>query len=592
MADEKKNLDVFIDESERLGVIGSPSSTSQLSLDILGSAVTRKLVGELALFRYNQDASDHYALGQITEVQLRNVWHEDPTMRSLIRQRGRVDAVSERQDTHLGGMTVSAVFRNSPANRYEASILGTVPSTGTPIHLVSDDMLNTILHPYRAQIFYLGQVFGSVPKLPLWFKHFGSDSSGVGEAYHIGIFGKTGSGKSVLAKMILIAYAKHTAMGLFVLDPMGEFSLGLRDPTFPSDMGRILSPAILDTVGRRLELYDLDKIQLDKWEVLIELLIEFGFFFDLGIKHSDYQTTIADYVEDLLRRSDRYTLSRLDDQVYTDVLNHIEGNIHRVYGGGTGIERVQGFINEAKASLQQGESHPVKEKWDRTIRFFRYREGTSTPRQIISEALVPSEGDRRPMIVVDLSKRPQDISQDVWDRKIKPLLIDRFLWTLVSEAERRYHEQESLNTLVVLDEAHRLAPQERAANERLQRIKSRLVDAVRTTRKFGLGWMFLSQTLSSLDSEIVGQLRISFFGFGLSVGAEFQKLRQLAAEDETGIRLYQRFKDPQSAFDPSSKEFSFMTIGPVSPLSFSGTPLFLNAYNTVDAFLSANGLDK
>ena len=31
-----------------------------------------------------------------------------------------------------------------------------------------------------------------------------------------------------------------------------------------------------------------------------------------------------------------------------------------------------------------------------------------------------------------------------------------------------------------------------------------------------------------------------------------------------------------------------MTIGPVSPLSFSGTPLFLNAFNTVESFLDAN----
>jgi hypothetical protein len=28
----------------------------------------------------------------------------------------------------------------------------------------------------------------------------------------------------------------------------------------------------------------------------------------------------------------------------------------------------------------------------------------------------------------------------------------------------------------------------------------------------------------------------------------------------------------------------------VSPLSFSGSPLFFNAFNTVDAFLTANGL--
>jgi hypothetical protein len=33
-----------------------------------------------------------------------------------------------------------------------------------------------------------------------------------------------------------------------------------------------------------------------------------------------------------------------------------------------------------------------------------------------------------------------------------------------------------------------------------------------------------------------------------------------------------------------------MTIGPVSPLSFSGTPLFLNAFNKEENFLEANNL--
>jgi hypothetical protein len=104
------SLDKILAQGERIGVIGSPSSTSGLSLEILGSAVGRKLVGELALFRFLQDSAPHYALGQINAVTLRNLWHEDATMRSLIRQRGRVDAVSERQDTHQGEMTISAVF--------------------------------------------------------------------------------------------------------------------------------------------------------------------------------------------------------------------------------------------------------------------------------------------------------------------------------------------------------------------------------------------------------------------------------------------------------------------------------------------------
>lgn len=587
MSNESRNLDHLVDAAERIGVVGSPSSTGELALDILGSAASKKLVGELALFRYLQDTQQHYALGQITEVTLRNIWHEDPTMRSLIRQRGRVDAVSERQDTHQGEMTISAVFADNAGN-YRPSILGTVPATGTPIHLVEDALLDELLSPYRDQMFYLGHVYGSKPKLPLWFKHFDTGPDGAGEAYHLGIFGKTGSGKSVLAKMILLAYARHKRMGLFVFDPQGEFSIGLRDQSMPKHMGRILCPALLNGLDRDFQLYDLTKIQLDRWEVFIEILIEFGFFFDLGIKSSSYQVAVADYVEDLMRDSAKYKFAGLNDQVFLDVLDHIDANIHRVYADGKGIERVQGFLSEARQNVEAGKSHPAKVKWDRTVRFFKAGEGTRSPTQIVKAALAPDRSGKRLMIVVDLSQRPPDITQSIWDMKIKPLLIDRFLDALIREAEAAYQEERSLNTLVVLDEAHRLAPQGRAKNERAERIKSNLVDGVRTTRKYGLGWMFLSQTLSSLDIEIVQQLRISFFGFGLSMGAEYQKLRELVGGQKESIRLYQRFRDPQSAFDPASREYSFMTIGPVSPLSFAGTPLFFNAFNTTEGFISAN----
>lgn len=172
---KEQQIDSYISATERLAVIGSPSSTSKLTLDILGSAIARKLVGELALLQYVQDGKPHYAIGQITEVELRNIWHEDPTMRSLIRQRGKVDPVSERQDTHQGQMIISAVFQKGGSRGYEPSILGTVPATGTAVHLVTDEILDEILSPYREQLFYLGHVYGSLPKLPLWFKHFDQD---------------------------------------------------------------------------------------------------------------------------------------------------------------------------------------------------------------------------------------------------------------------------------------------------------------------------------------------------------------------------------------------------------------------------------
>jgi len=102
--------------------------------------------------------------------------------------------------------------------------------------------------------------------------------------------------------------------------------------------------------------------------------------------------------------------------------------------------------------------------------------------------------------------------------------------------------------------------------------------------------MFISQTLSSLHKEIVEQLRIMFFGFGLALGTEFQALRELVGGDPNSLKLYQSFRDPHSSFSIENREYAFMTIGPISPLSFSGTPLFFTAFIKPDDFLNANAL--
>ena len=76
------------------------------------------------------------------------------------------------------------------------------------------------------------------------------------------------------------------------------------------------------------------------------------------------------------------------------------------------------------------------------------------------------------------------------------------------------------------------------------------------------------------------------------MGAEYRRLYELVGGDGKQLKLYQQFRDPHSSFDIGSREYSFMTIGPVSPLSFSGTPLFFNAFNDPSEFLEANNLKK
>jgi hypothetical protein len=453
MSDTVRNLDALVEATERLGVIGSPSSTSQLALDILGAAVTRKLVGELALFRFPQDSTPHYALGQITEILLRNVWHEDPTMRSLIRQRGRVDAVSERQDTHLGQMSISAVFRKNGSGGYQPSILGTVPSTGTPIHIVTDAVLQEILHPYRHQTFYLGHVYGSKPKLPLWFKHFDRGPDGAGEAYHLGIFGKTGSGKSVLAKMILLAYARYPKMALLVIDPQGEFS---RDMRPGGTNGEFVLPVgdVVRRLGKRISVATVSNLVLDTWELFEQILCESLLFERLTVPNGENRQLACSILVEKLQKA-KLNLKDL----------HLQDSFDRAWRllGDEKVQRVfyRSEASRARFSLTLQEADPdefYNQYWRPVTELFREdRPGASSVSKALSWLLRPNASSR-PLLVIDLSK--EQAGDILWNERIQSLVIKRLLDGLTQTAEYFYKEGQSLNALVVIDEAHRLAPPE------------------------------------------------------------------------------------------------------------------------------------
>lgn len=584
------NIRRLVDVSERFGAIGSPSSTSQLTLDVFGTALDKKLVGELGIFRYVQGGIDNYALGQITEVELKNVMLEQHIGRSIVRERERWDAVQGRQDTYTAKMNISAVFALQ-GNNIQPSLLGTVPPTGTSVHLVSDELLSALLEPHKEEIFYLGRLYGSQLRLPMWFKHFGSGWGGAGEAYHIGIFGKTGSGKSVLAKMMLIAYARHKNMGLFVLDPQGEFANDMQmSPKMPFPMGSILNPIVLDAIGRPHKVFNVTDLVLDRWDIFKEILIRLGFFEDLGIKSSEYQTSAADYVEDYLKSEGEKLGNLHKEETLAKTLNFVTQLASRLYSGRAGQVNVVRLATEAKNNPDSSIGRIVRNKWQQISRLFGERPGAERIDTIVEGALNPTSGQARHLVIIDLSKPPPEMARAVWEDQLKPLLIKRFLEAVIQQAEKAYKRGQSLNTLVVIDEAHRLAPRERIEQDRWAHIKATLVDAVRTTRKYGLGWLFISQTLSSLDRDIVGQLRSIFFGFGLGTGVELQALREIVGGEREYLRLYQSFKDPHSAFGEEFKTFSFMVLGPVSPLAFSGAPLFFDAFTRSEEFLDANGI--
>lgn len=584
--DLNKDVDIVLKDAERIGVIGSPSTTTQLTLDILGSAVNKKLVGELAMFSYTQEGQSNYAMGQITEIELQNIWHQDPTIRSLIRQKGSINPVSERQDTHLGQMTVSAVFAKETSEKYLPSILGTIPATGTPICLVTDEVLNALLRTQKDEIFYLGHVYGSKPKLPLWFKHFGVGERGAGEAYHLGVFGKTGSGKSVLAKMIMTGYARHTEMGIFIIDPQGEFS---KDAT-GSVTGQFKMPLkqLVEGFGRELIVCNVRSLVLDTFELFEKILFESDFFQKLSMPKGENRKVAAQELVERLKKK-QVRLGKIHERNSFNEAWKILGdeNVQKLFYRSEGSrERFDGLYK------QQNPDDFFNDYWLPIANLFNAdRQNSKKITQMVATALEPK--DIRPVVIVDLSEEAasgDNGEKFIWSESIQSLVIKRFLDTLKIFGESLFKRNTLLNTLVVIDEAHRLAPSGTIENDEQAGVKYSLVDAARTTRKYGLGWMFISQTLASLDKEIWGQMSAYFIGFGLSAGTEYRTLQEIVGGDSTALKLYRTFRHPQSSFDSTSKEFPFMTYGPVSPLSFSGSPLFLSAFTSPQAFLNENNL--
>jgi hypothetical protein len=568
------------DNTERIGVIGSPSSTSQLTIDVLGTAVTKSLVGSLSVFNFNQDGLDHYALGQIVEILMQNVWAQDPTVRGLIRQKGRIDPITERQDTHIAKMTVSSVFAKKNGS-IDQSILGTVPSTGTPIKALNDDVLNSLLANYEKDLFYLGTAYGSNVKMPMWFKHFGRGNQGAGEAYHIGIFGKTGSGKSVLAKMIMTAYSKHSQMGIFVLDPQGEFAKDFREDSS-------LKATLCGKIGRSVQVYDLHNLVLTGDDLFKKILVNSDFLSRLGIYLETNRMQAANEIETILKAKGNYSLlgspiapyqaysreafDRIWDMLKTDNV------LRKIYTSQDLRERV-------RTTLEGADKEDFYRTWFGIANLFRFDGDSKAKIKDLVAKIQGAGATPQDIVIIDLSEKnvPSDI---YWNDMMKLVVIAEFLEKITEKAQEAYKRDQLLNSLVIIDEAHRLAPKEHSENEYLEKVKGILVDAVRTTRKYGLGWMFISQTLSSLSRDILDQIRIYVFGFGLGWGVERLALKDIIGGQFEALKLYQSFRDPQSSLN--HKQYPFMTVGPVSPLSFSGSPLFFNAINYPEDFLKVN----
>lgn len=249
-------LDLLDNQDEfNIGSVGSPSNTTEILLDINQKSEKKRNLGQLVCLIQPQEQEHLVVIGQISEIETKNRWHEDLTFRGIIKRRGSLPHLSGKADVRTAKLNVQACFSIAPDGKISEGTLGTSPATGTPIFSVRDEILDKLLEQYKNQILYLGHAYATDVKMPLWLKHFDRGEGGAGEAYHIGVFGKSGSGKSGLAAYMLLGYARHKKMGIIFIDPQNQFASDTDLPFKLHDSLRKL--------GREVKVYRLtDQIRL------------------------------------------------------------------------------------------------------------------------------------------------------------------------------------------------------------------------------------------------------------------------------------------------------------------------------------------
>ena len=360
---------------------------------------------------------------------------------------------------------------------------------------------------------------------PYCFKHFERGGDGAGEAFHIGVFGKTGSGKSVLAKQILLAYSRYPNMGLLVIDPQGEFSKDVQGKY--SGEYQLPMRDILRRLQKEIRVYSVRDLVLDRWNLFSQILYESPFFEQLSIPKGENRQLAADTLSDRLQRAGA-TLKNLHQRETFEKAWKIIGEekTKKIFYRSQGSrDRFNSVYEEADAN------HFYSAYWKPATQLFRDdRQGALKVERILFD-LFNLERSHRPLVVIDLSQeqaesnRKGDVStlplfggeteaddtKLFWNDTIQALVIRRLLEGIKFSAEYAFRSGDNLNTLVLLDEAHRLAPREDPNNDELRAVRNIFIDAVRTTRKYGVGWMFITLFLRNRSAILFNNARAGGF---------------------------------------------------------------------------------
>lgn len=522
-----------------------------------------RLTGRTVKVVFNQEDAKSVVLGKVIGFEIVNdISRHLALARNLRNFMGhpQVERVVSNKNGLLLKCAISSAF-DFVNGRWERSLSDAPVPPFSLVEWATEEDIREIVgdRPF----FYIGRGVGDAVPIPL---HLG-DFSELNEAYHFVVAGPTGSGKSTLVKMLLVGYARNPSMNFFILDTAGEFARAFQD------QDRSQFPILMASVWKNLKrtpprVVGLDQMSLDTWELLEELLRKHAVMEYLGIRNANNQRLAVEYLTDALRKK-KVKLARLVES---------REEIFAVLKTEKFAKAVYSDPDRQNALFQNLlEEDSLARFWDAFSHIAeRFREGRPTPSGLVLD-LMKKQGAT---IVLDLSTLE-------WEDPFKYLFIRNVVKSLNHFSMKAYREHgtATFNTLVVIEEAHRLVPPSSWIEQDEQaEARKTVLRALTETRKAGLGWMLISTRISNLDRAVYEESRVRIIGRGLVSGEDAERIRESYGPDV--LSYYRSLPDP---VDPmrSKRSHTFLVSGPVCVLS-RDNPEFIETFDNVSEFFKTN----
>ena len=566
-----------------VGSMTTPSETGKYRMVLRDYAATAQIEGGLVALDYNErDVNGNEVtktvLCQVSRMSSRNRHHENPILGALLRERGRIPGLSGFADQkEVDLLPMDTIVKGTNKHEMPRSI----PPTGTDIRLASKADVANFSDQHQA-LFNIGHLYGAEVPIGLMLKHFGSGEDGWGDAHMLGVFGATGSGKTVMAASIIAGFAARREMGMLIVDPQGQFS-GFEFGKDTSKWSWRLDEAFrLVGRGPDVRVVSVNNIALESPSLFAHLLQRYKFFDAFGFMGHDKKEQIVHefslFLDDILREKKRenpnFTLGELElDQ---EVVQEVAVTGAGVYADAA--KKREKLQEEFQQNPRKGER--AKRIWEQVREMFSkpYKLGDLLDDVLINRKII--------ILNVDVDDSIKDLyCAEILDGiKKKAEFLYRIqqgiFWT--GDPARKYKGVET-NALIVIDEAHRFAPQSSGKNDDQEKMRATLVDAIRTTRKLSVGWCHVTQSIADFDKGIFRQIQTKILGVGIGTGVDNEHLETALNRDKDLIDRYRALPRPLT-----TGVFPFAIIGELVALGNGSRALFVSAPKTQKELIDLN----